>query len=79
MRIRLLLLVLLASLCAAPVALADNHTDDDDSAGDDDDSALPDDALTYGWLCGVGPADALPAAPLLLLAGVGLLARRSQR
>ena len=78
MRLRLTLLLFAAALLSAPLALADNH-DDDDSAGDDDDSAIaPDDATTYGWLCGVGAEDVLPAAPALLFVTVGLLARRQR-
>jgi hypothetical protein len=76
MRTRLALLLCAAMLLVAPSLRADD--DDDDSAADDDDSAEtdPDDAATYGWLCGVGAEGALPAAPMLLLAGVGLIGRR---
>ena len=75
MRTRLALLLCTATLLVAPALRAE---DDDDSAGDDDDSAEtePADAATYGWLCGVGPEGSLPAAPMLLLAGAGLLSRR---
>ncbi len=75
MRTRLALLLCTAMLLVAPGLRAE---DDDDSAGDDDDSAEtePDDAATYGFLCGVGGEDALPAAPMLLLAGAGLISRR---
>ena len=86
MRARLALLLCTALLLLAPTARAADDDDDsaaadDDDSGDDDDSAVfvPDDAGTYGWLCGVGAPAALPAAPLLLLAGIGLLARRDPR
>lgn len=71
------LLLLLALACAPATVLADD--DDDDSAvGDDDDSAgVPDDAETYGFLCGVSSPGAV-AAPwgLALLAGGLLVLRR---
>ena len=79
MRHCLLLLCLLALLAPAP-GWADSH-DDDDSAGDDDDSGeeAPDDAATYGWICGVGPVGAPAAPPIVLLLCCGLLGRRISR
>ncbi len=69
----------LALACGLLLLAPSLRADDDDSASDDDDSAesLPNDAGTYGWLCGVGAPSAVPAAPMLLLAGVGLLGRRT--
>ncbi len=73
---RVLLLALLLAL--APATVFANTGDDDDSAlcDDDDSAATPDDAATYGWLCGVGAPDGVPASALLALAGVGLLVAR---
>ena len=78
---RSLLLVLLIAF-AAPFSAGANSGDDDDSAAcDDDDSAdtTPDDAATYGWLCGVGGPSTLPTPTLLVGVGVllGLRRRRS--
>ncbi|MCO4769985.1 MAG: hypothetical protein KDA24_08120 [Deltaproteobacteria bacterium] len=56
--------------------VANTIGDDDDSAPcDDDDSAeaLPEDATTYGFLCGVGGPESVPTPALLLGAGALLL------
>ena len=72
-------LALALLLCAAPLPALANGDDDDSAACDDDDSAetAPDDATTYGWLCGVSPASALPApAGLLLVLAIMCAGRR---
>jgi MYXO-CTERM domain-containing protein len=65
-------------LAFAPMTALANGDDDDSAACDDDDSAtaVPDDAATYGWLCGVSPTAAAPAPLALLLALGGLGVRR---
>ena len=70
------LLVLLALALAPAPVLADD--DDDSAVGDDDDSAAtPDDAETYGFLCGVASPGAVTAPlGLALLAGGLLMLRR---
>lgn len=70
---RSLLLALLLSFAVPLSALANAGDDDDSAACDDDDSAdtTPDDAATYGWLCGVAAPSAIPAPALLL--GISLL------
>jgi|GEM_PF-5390237 len=74
-------LALALLLAALPLTALASGDDDDSAACDDDDSAdtTPDDATTYGFLCGVAPPGGVPSAPgLLVMAGLvwGVARRR---